>query len=93
MNNPFTADTRPRSASGVRDCTSESRSTTLTLSKAPVRNSIPKESQADVETAPRSQQNSAILNDSAITSGPREFDMETPASAGTSYNEHSLLRE
>jgi hypothetical protein len=67
--------------------TSFERASNLVLSQA---------SQADVETAPRSQLNrrfSAILNDSVITSGPREFDMKTSASAVMRYSERASLRE
>ena len=43
MNRLFTADTRPRSESGVSSCASASRITTLTASHAPAANSIANE--------------------------------------------------
>ena len=46
MKSAFTAATRPRSASGVRICTSEMRSTTLTASNTPVKKSIRNDSHA-----------------------------------------------
>src|SRR5947209_18034411 len=45
MNRLFTADTRPRISSGVSNCTSVCRTTTLTLSTAPQINSSANESQ------------------------------------------------
>src|SRR3989442_12051010 len=41
----FTAETRPRISSGVTSCTIDPRTITLTLSKAPTRNSKPSDSQ------------------------------------------------
>ncbi len=45
MNIWFTPVTRPRSASGVRNCTSDDRTTTLTLSHAPLTTSAANDSQ------------------------------------------------
>src|SRR5882724_6598928 len=45
MNRLFTAETRPRISSGVSNCTSVCRTTTLTLSTTPQINSIANESQ------------------------------------------------
>jgi len=50
MNSMFTADTRPRKASGVANCTSDERMFTLTMSAAPMTNSADKDSTNDVES-------------------------------------------
>src|SRR4030095_1856668 len=49
----FTAETRPRISSGVTSCTIEPRMITLTLSKAPMKNSKPSDNQKVLDNPKR----------------------------------------
>ena len=62
MNSPFSADTRPRIASGVSTCTSVPRSTTLMLSQAPSRTSRP-ERQPQVRRQAEGDRHDAVAGD------------------------------
>ena len=50
MNSALTAETRPRIASGVCSCTSDERTTTLTMSEAPRVDSAMSDSVNELET-------------------------------------------